>query len=110
MGQTSEVMIRLSLSFYLVRAGLMGLSCCYVKTGRLTAGLVILYRVLKMIDGLIMGLVCCRQDRTHDLSVVECMVNKKWSLSATFVYYTATRFLSVVSIIRITRWFLVYAA
>ncbi|MBB6501529.1 TonB-dependent receptor [Pedobacter cryoconitis] len=61
------------------------------KTGRLTGWIgYTLSRSEKQIDGINDGdWYAARQDRTHDISIVGMYeVNKKWSLSATFVYYT----------------------
>ncbi|WP_158799939.1 TonB-dependent receptor [Pedobacter sp. L105] len=61
------------------------------KTGRLTGWIgYTLSRTQLKIDGINDGeWYNARQDRTHDISVVGMyQLNQKWSLSATFVYYT----------------------
>lgn len=61
------------------------------KTGRFTGWLgYTLSRTEKQIDGINDSeWYVARQDRTHDISVVGMYdLNKKWSFSATFVYYT----------------------
>lgn len=61
------------------------------KTGRLTGWFgYTLSRTEKQINGVNDSeWYAARQDRTHDISIVGMYdLNKKWSLSATFVYYT----------------------
>lgn len=61
------------------------------KTGRLTGWIgYTLSRTEKQIDGINENdWYAARQDRTHDVSIVGMYdLNKKWALSATFVYYT----------------------
>jgi len=61
------------------------------KTGRLTGWIgYTLSKTQLQIDGINDNAwYNARQDRTHDISVVGMyQVNKKWSVSATFVYYT----------------------
>lgn len=61
------------------------------KTGRLTGWVgYTLSRTEKQIDGINESeWYVARQDRTHDISIVGMYeLNKKWSFSATYVYYT----------------------
>jgi hypothetical protein len=61
------------------------------KTGRFSGWIgYTLSRSQKQIDGINEGdWYHARQDRTHDISIVAIFeLNKKWSLSSTFVYYT----------------------
>jgi hypothetical protein len=61
------------------------------KTGRLTGWVsYTLSKTERQIDGINNGdWYNARQDRTHDLSIVGMyQLNKKWSLAATWVYYT----------------------
>jgi len=61
------------------------------KTGRLTGWIgYTLSKTEKQIDGINNSeWYAARQDRTHDISIVGMYdLNKKWSLSATYVYYT----------------------